>query len=302
MITGADGFIGSHCLTALQALTADVHATTVNAVDDYNHHEVQWHQVNLLDKEQLARLIKTVMPTHLLHLAWHVETGMQLNAVENLKWVSGGIDLLERFYQNGGERAVVSGSCAEYDWRNAYLSEQSTPVSPASLYGSTKHALQTMVDTYSRVNAFSYAWARIFFTFGPNEGPNRLVASVIRSLLMQKEAPCSHGNQIRDYLYVKDVANALVTLLNSSLQGPINIASGEPIKIKQLIWQVAEMIDNRHDLIRLGALPSPTDEPPVIFADVNRLKNKLGWQPEYDLETALLETISWWKTRIGLTG
>lgn len=294
LITGADGFIGSHCLMPLQALADDVHATTINNVKLYGLGDVHWHQVDLLDREQLTGLIQTVRPTHLLHLAWHVETGMQLNAVENFKWVKSGIDLLELFHHNGGQRVVVSGSCAEYDWRNAYLSEQSTPISPDSLYGSTKHALQTLFDAYSRVNALSYAWARIFFTFGPHEKSNRLVASVIRSLLQQKEAQCSHGDQIRDFLYVKDVADALVTLLDSSLEGPINIGSGEPIKIKQVVWRIADMIDNRHDLIRLGALPRSEDEPPVIIANVNRLKNELGWQPEYDLETALLETISWW--------
>lgn len=294
LITGADGFIGGHCLRRLRVLADDLHAATINEISRYGPGDVHWHQVDLLDREQLTGLFETVRPTHLLHLGWHVETGMQLNAHENFNWVKSGIDLLELFHHNGGQRVVVSGSCAEYDWRYAFLSEQLTPALPTSLYGSTKHALQTLFAAYSRVHALSYAWARIFFTFGPYEKPNRLVPSVIRSLLQRKEAQCSHGEQIRDYLYVIDVADALVTLLDSSLEGPINIGSGEPIKIKQMVWWIADIMGKKRDLIRLGAIPHAEGEPPVIIADVNRLKNELKWQPKYDLKTALAESISWW--------
>ncbi len=297
LITGADGFIGSHCIMPLLTLADEVHATTINPDVQSENSDVCWHQIDLLNRAQLSDLFKTLRPTHLLHLAWHMQTGMQLNAADNFKWVQSGIDLLDLFHQNGGQRIVVSGSCAEYDWRHPFLSEWGTPLIPAGTYGSTKHALQTLTHAYCQIHELSYAWARIFFTFGPNENHNRLVPAVICALLQQHEVSCTHGEQIRDYLYVKDVAHALVRLLGSSVEGPINIGSGEPIKIKTLTWQIADQIDDRHDLIRLGALSSPENDPPVIIADVNRLTNELKWRPEYDLKAAIAETIDWWRSR-----
>jgi nucleoside-diphosphate-sugar epimerase len=255
--------------------------------------------VNLLHSDQILSVIKEVRPTHLLHLAWHVETGMQLNAAANLKWVKAGINLLEAFHLNGGQRIVVSGSCAEYDWQHGFLSERSTPLMPASLYGSCKHALQTIFDTYCREVGLSYAWGRIFFTFGPMENPNRLVASVVRSLLAQKEARCSHGNQVRDYIYVADVADALVRLLFSPMQGPVNIASGEPVKLKWIIQRIADLIGSSQDLIKLGALPGSANEPRIIIGDVDRLRTELQWSPQYSLDTGLMETIAWWEKQSG---
>lgn len=297
LITGANGFIGRHCLARLQEQAEELHAMVWGPGPHHGSDKIHWHTVDLLNNDQVRDALKQIRPTHLLHLAWHVETGMQLNSEQNLKWLPASLNLLEAFRQNGGERIVGSGSCAEYDWRHAYLSERSTPLVPASLYGSCKHALQTILDAYCRASGMSYAWGRIFFTFGPGENPNRLVAAVIRSLLARQEARCSHGRQIRDYLYVVNVADALVRLLASPLQGPVNIASGEPEKLKQIIHRIADIIGADPELIRLGALPSPKDEPPVILADVDRLKTELQWRPEYDLDAGLVETIAWWRNR-----
>ena len=178
------------------------------------------------------------------------------------------------------------------------MSERTTDLKPDSLYASCKHALQATLAAYCKNTQMSYAWGRIFYLYGPEEKPGRLVPSVIRSLLAGKEAHCSHGNQIRDYLHVDDVADAFVQLLNSNVQGPVNIASGEPLKLKQIIHRIADLTGNRHDLVRLGALPSPKNEPPVIFADVSRLANELAWRPTYDLDTGLINTISWWKNHL----
>jgi nucleoside-diphosphate-sugar epimerase len=75
----------------------------------------------------------------------------------------------------------------------------------------------------------SSAWGRIFFLYGPHEHPDRLVASVIRSILAGQPARTSHGRQIRDYLYADDVADAFVAVLDRGAQGvsgPYDIGTG----------------------------------------------------------------------------
>jgi nucleoside-diphosphate-sugar epimerase len=228
LVTGATGFIGRHCLPLLTARGYETHAVSFRNTLKEAPNDIQWHQVDLMEASQLLKMMKTVEPTHLLHLAWYVVPGKCWNSPENLRWVQTSLDLLQAFSKHGGQRVVIAGTCAEYDWRYSYCSERITPLAPTSLYGSCKHALQIMCEAFSKEMDLSSAWGRIFFLYGPYEHPMRLVSSVICSLLRGEAARCTHGNQLRDYLYVKDVAEAFIMILDNDIQGPVNIASGHP--------------------------------------------------------------------------
>ncbi|MCJ7626689.1 MAG: NAD(P)-dependent oxidoreductase, partial [Anaerolineaceae bacterium] len=230
------------------------------------------------------------------HLAWYTEPGKYWSSPENLRWTAASISLLHTFHQQGGERFVGAGTCAEYDWRYGHCSEAVTPLEPATLYGTCKNSLQKTLASFSANTLLSSAWGRVFFLYGPHEHPARLVPSVINSLLHNEPALCSHGNQIRDFMHVSDVANAFVALLLSDATGPVNIASGKPVSIKDVIYKIAEQL-NGFDKIRLNALPA-TYEPALITADVTRLQSEIGFNPRLDLESGLRQTIDWWKNYI----
>jgi nucleoside-diphosphate-sugar epimerase len=102
---------------------------------------------------------------------------------------------------------------------------------------------------------------------------------------------------MRDFLYVKDVADAFVALLESNITGPVNIASGQPLPLKEIIYKIADKL-NRPDLVRLGALETPADDPDLLAGDTNRLFNEVGWQPKYNLDRGLEETIVWWRNHM----
>jgi nucleoside-diphosphate-sugar epimerase len=238
LLTGATGFIGRYCLPSLLASGYEVHAVS-SRVQQAPQSETHWHQADLLNSEQVLGLMVRVQPTHLLHFAWSVVPGKFYTSLENYRWVQASLNLLQAFGLQRGRRVVMVGTCAEYDWKYGYLSEQITPLSPATLYGACKHALQVMFDAFTRQTGLSGAWGRIFFLYGPYEHPARLVSSVIRSILQGEPARCSHGNQIRDYLYVQDVADAFVALLESDIMGPVNVASGCPVALKDIIHKIA---------------------------------------------------------------
>ena len=296
LLTGPTGFIGRHCLPLLSANGYEIHAVDLRLPPD-DMSDVQWHQADLLNPGQVSELMARVRPTHLLHFAWFVVPGKYCTSVENVRWVQASLDLLQAFASHGGRRVVMAGTCAEYDWRYGYCSERTTPLRPATLYGVCKHSLQMMLDAFAGQAGLSAAWGRIFFLYGPHEHPNRLVSSVIRSLLRGEPARCSDGRQIRDFLYVEDVARAFVTLLESDVSGPTNIASGCPVALKDVLYRIAEKL-NRRDLIHLDALPTPANEPRLLVADVSRLFDELGWSPEYDLDRGLERTISWWRNQL----
>jgi nucleoside-diphosphate-sugar epimerase len=293
LVTGAGGFIGRPCVNVLRARGLEVHAVSSRQIVDARD-GVTWHRADLLDPASTALLVQRVRPTDLLHLAWDVRPGAWAGAEGHLAWLRAGLLLLERFADAGGKRVVMAGSCAEYDWSSGICSESSTPLLPATLYGATKLALGTVQSAFARETGISASWARIFFTFGPGEHPNRLVASVIRSLLAGQPAECTHGRQVRDFLHVEDVADALVTLLESPVTGPVNIGSGEPLSVADLARRVGDLM-GRPDLIRLGARATSMEEPPLVVADVTRLRTEVGWRPRHTLESGLEATIRWWR-------
>jgi len=296
LITGAAGFIGRHCLPILLARGYEIHAADSRGSAE-NMPGVYWHQVDLLDSLEIRRLMGQVHPTHLLHFAWFTAPGEYWNSPENLHWVRASLDLLQSFAEYGGTRVVMAGSCAEYDWRYGYCAEQVTPLVPATLYGTCKHSLRIMLEASAAQAGLSAGWGRVFFLYGPHEHPGRLVPSVIISLLKGEPARCSHGNQIRDFLYVEDVADAFTALLESNVTGPVNIASGCPIALRDIIYKLADKI-GRRDLIQLGVLPVSVHEPHLLVADVSRLANEVGWVPRCDLNAGLESTVDWWKDHL----
>ena len=238
----------------------------------------------------------SIRPTHLLHLAWYAEPGQYWTAPENYRHVAASLDLFEAFAAAGGRRLVVAGTGAEYDWRYGYCVEDLTPLAPTSAYAASKHALHIMATTLARDACLSLAWGRVFWLYGPHEHPSRLVASVVRALLGDGEARVSEGEQRRPFLHVADVADALVALLQSNIEGAVNIASSQPTRVRDVVETIGRQL-SASDRLRIGALPGAVDEPPLVLADTRRLHREVGWSPEYDLEGGIADTIAWWRSR-----
>ncbi len=293
LVTGATGFIGRHCLPLLLKEGYEVHAAEISD-KHVTCAGVNWHQVDLLNFKNMDKLISSIKPTHLLHLAWYTEHKTYWTTLKNHDWVSASLALIKSFRNYGGKRAVVAGTCAEYDWGYGICSEDTTPLNPATLYGICKDEFRQKLEIFSKENGFSAAWARIFFAYGPAEHPSRLVSSVIASLLEERPVLCSAGDQKRDFLYVEDIASAFVSILESNFEGAINIGSGIPISVKEVINIIADKI-GRSDLIEFGKVPISPNEPPLLIADTSKIREIVRWSARYDLKQGLDKTICWWR-------
>ncbi len=295
LLTGASGFIGRHASALLAARGYEVHAVS-SRPDTNTVPGICWHHADLLGGVDTARLMAEVRPSHLLHFAWYAEPGKFWCSSENFRWLEASIALLRHFREQGGERVVMAGTCAEYDWNYGFCSEQVTPCRPVTPYGVCKNALQETLHSYCDEEGLSSAWGRIFFLYGPGEHPARLVASVVISLLKGEVARCTHGNQIRDFLHVDDVANAFIALLDSDVRGAVNIASGRPVTLREMVLAAADCLGAR-DQVNFGVLPATESEPPLLVADVRRIGTELGWRPNYDLTAGMAQTVRYWRAR-----
>jgi nucleoside-diphosphate-sugar epimerase len=194
----------------------------------------------------------------------------------------------------GCQRFVGIGTCFEYDIAYGYLSEE-TPTSPNTLYGASKLAAQLILGQLASESDMEIAWLRLFYLYGPFEKQQRLVSSVICSLLKNQTVNTTAGEQIRDYLYIEDVATAIWAVAQSKLCGPVNIGSGQPVSIKEIVSQIGAILD-RSNLISLGALPYGANESMFICANQRRLVENTSWQPRFTLASGLQMTIAWWQT------
>jgi nucleoside-diphosphate-sugar epimerase len=251
--------------------------------------EVVWHHADLLAPGAPESLVARVQPAVVLHFAWNVTPGEYWTSEQNHAWRAATAALARAHFEAGGRRFVGAGTCAEYDWSAGLCDELTTPLEPATLYGEAKlgawHDVAASAAAAPRAGATA-AWGRVFWMFGGDEHAARLVPSVARALLAGKPALCTHGEQLRDFLHVDDVAGAFVALVTSNVEGAVNIASGQPHLVRDVIYGIATRV-GRPDLVRLGA--RPTTDPPVVTATTVRLANEVGWRPTRTFEQALEE-------------
>ena len=309
LVSGAGGFIGHASIDPLLAAGFEVHAVLSpegparDPEPAADRSRVQIRRANLLDLDAIDALVEAVRPTHLLHFAWIATPGVYWQSEENFRWLAASQTLLRSFQLRGGVRAVMAGSCAEYDWsRVGVCNEATSPLAQGVVtpYAACKIALQRRLDEFAVAHGLSSAWGRIFFQYGPGEPRKRLVASVIIALLTGREALCTDGRQVRSFLHVADVGAAFAALLDSEVQGAVNIGSGEQLSIAQLLEELARQL-GRPDLLKLGALETPPAEPPLLLPDVGRLRDEVRFRPNWTLDAGLADTVRWWRDALAGT-
>lgn len=295
LVTGASGFIGRHAPALLKEKGYEIHTVSRTQLPMDG---VTWHEGNLLNRDDVTRIVADVKPTHLLHFAWIATPGVYQESPENEDWLQASMHLFEECIKAGTTRIVGAGSSFEYDWGSGLCDESATPLNPTTLYGKKKVECFRALETIGQERGVSTAWGRIFFVFGPHESEKRLASSVIKSLIEGKTAELTHGKQIRDFLYSEDVASAFVELLDSDVTGAVNIGSGKPMSIRDLVTKAAEII-GRPDLLAFDAKQAPAGEPPKIEVAIDRLKNEVRWTEPVGLDEGLKRTIEWWKQALG---
>lgn len=271
LVTGATGLIGRHLAGPLARRGYEVVTlgrTGAGLTGDL-----------LADPEDVA---ERAGASHLVHLAWHDAPAARMTAPENLDWAVASLRLLRAFAARGGKRAVMVGSCAEYDWTGAGRLSEDAPLRPATPYGAAKAGTGIAALGLAGSLGVSLVWARPFFIYGPGEPKGRLFGDILKGLSAGETVDCTDGLQRRDFLHAADVAGALAHLLASGAEGAVNIGSGEAVEVRRMIGTLARLLGREH-LIRLGARRRPADDPALVEADVTRLAST-GFRPEYDME------------------
>ena len=148
LVTGASGFLGTQVLKHLNRNGYCIHAIGRNKSPLNDNCGVHWHSIDLLDSVETRKLLRLVRAEGLIHLAWETEHSIYWNSPNNLNWVEASLSLARDFAFYGGERIVIAGTSAEYEWGSLFdLNERKSTIAPSSLYGKSKNDLNRLLKT-----------------------------------------------------------------------------------------------------------------------------------------------------------
>lgn len=278
LLTGGTGFIGRAVLERLLDDGHDVLAFYSRSDPHLRHPKLEWRRFDLLraSGEDLRETLLGEGLDTCIHTAWYTNHADYLVHEVNREWLAASLRLADAFRGTGGRRFVALGTCIEYDAAAAGegpCREYETPLGPNTLYGECKEALFHALEA----RGGDFAWARIFFVYGPGDRDGRLVPYILATLARGEEAEPKTGGLKRDYIHVDDLAAQIVRIAASEVQGAINTGTGAAVTVSSM-FETAAQLYGRPELARPNS-ETGVGQPLLIEADLDRFRRHVG-EPE----------------------
>jgi nucleoside-diphosphate-sugar epimerase len=226
-------------------------------------------------------------PEVCVHAAWITDPAVYLESAENQRYMEEGIALATGLFERGVGHIVAVGTCAEYRPSDEPLDEVRSPLKPGTPYARAKHELHRALCEQAGVAGARVAWARVFQSYGAGEPPTRLCSTLARRLAAGERVTLHTPQAVRDWIYVDDVATALLCLVAQRSDMVVNVGTGIGHTVETVALTLAEMLGQRELVV---AAVGKADAYGPLVADPSRLRS-LGWKPRVDLEAGLVRLI-----------
>ncbi len=319
LVTGGAGFIGSavvrlavargHAVVNLDALTYAGSLTNVAPVSDAPAYAFE--HADIRDRAALERVFETHSPDAVMHLAAesHVDRSIDGPAAFIETNVTGTMNLLEaarRYWDRAGRPDAFRFHHISTDEVYGSLGAEGkfteeTPYDPRSPYSASKAASDHLVRAWGETYGLPVVLTNCSNNYGPYHFPEKLVPVVILSALEGRPIPVyGAGENVRDWLFVEDHADALLRVLEKGRVGrSYNIGGENEARNIDLVRMICALLDARrpegapHDrLIRFVEDRPGHDQRYAI--DPARIRAELGWRPSVTLEEGLARTVDWY--------
>lgn len=296
LIAGGTGFLGYHLIKECQKRGIKVASLSLNVPEKINqikNVDYYIHDLNYPIEGDLFRSLKDV--SHIINSSGYIDHSQFCQRgfeIYNQHYFSV-INLIKFSKLINLKTFINFGSSDEYGLAKSPVSEtqREEPFSPYSLCKlNSTHLLRIL---YQEEN-FPSVVIRPFLVYGERQNRNRFLPQVIKSCLNDKEFKVTKGEQLRDFLYVGDFAEAVIMCLdNPNVFGEIlNIASGKPVSIKNITELVNTYIGKgRPDY---GARPYRKGENMELFADIRKSKELINWEPKTNFKKVLSKIVDWY--------
>ena len=302
LVTGAEGFIGSHLVKRLLKEGASVHAlvqkdSSLWRIEDCIDKLVVL-KTDITDPTSLQSSLPRLKPQIVFHLAALVDISRTWELIAPLVRtnIMGTIHLLSAVKESSLEAFIHTSSSEEYGDARSPI-EESRRESPISPYSFSKLAGTYFCQMAARTFDLPVTVVRLFPVYGPFQDSSMFIPSAIRDLLLKKEFKMSPGEQIREFTYVDDVVEAYLKVAHCPGDPGelLNVGSGVACKVKDVIKIIRGLVGG-NTTVKVGAIPYRKGEGSEIFCNNHRFRKLTGWSPTVALEEGLRLTVEWYKT------
>lgn len=307
LVTGAAGFIGSHLVERLLA-----RGDKVVAIDDFSSgydprikkRNIQGAlicpgfelvQLDICDRKKLAEVISDQDFDGVIHLA--ARTGVRPSLQEPQLYqevnIGGTLNLLELFKGAPPGTFIFASSSSVYGASKRLPFQEDDPADlPLSPYAATKRAGELLCRAYSHIYGLPITCLRFFTVYGPRQRPDMAIHKFTHLIFEEKEIPIyGQGDSARDYTYIDDIIDGIVSVLNKSFPFEIiNLGDSRPVQLNQLVTLLERGLGKKARTLNQSLHPA---DPPITYADIGKAQKLLGFFPKVKLEEGIDRFIPW---------
>jgi UDP-glucose 4-epimerase len=309
-VVGGAGYIGSVCA---ELLLNEGHEVTIfdnlteghrRAVDS----RASFIQGELTERAQIQAALSSTRPDGVMHFAANALVGESMRNPSKYfrNNVCNGLNLLDAMVTTGVRRIVFSSTCAIFGLPERLPIDETTPASPINPYGESKLAFEKVLRWYDHIHELKFVSLRYFNAAGAtlNFGEDHrqethLIPNVLKVALGQKpnveiygtdyETP--DGTCIRDYIHIVDLARAHILALGATNSALYNLGTGGGSSVREVISACGKITGRNIATIEKPRRPG---DPPRLIASSGKIKNELGWQPQFQSLEAIVESAWKW--------
>lgn len=295
LVTGAAGFIGSKLVAELVRQNKKVYAL-IEKGDTFSRHRLLDIDPQMEIVEDSQYMFDNVDLFPAFYRIFHLATvGVQpdFNDIDlicdvNIKL---GCQLVDFAKKNKSGLLVNFGSCFEYGDHGNVLLTEDIDCRPESLYAISKNAATNLVTAYAKIQQVRMITVRPFGVFGEGESSARLAPSIIRNCLNGEIVKTTRGEQIRDFVNVKDLVKAIIQLSESSCipYETYNICSDNPVSVRKFILEIIEVCGFDVSLIDFGSIPYRENEAMIFAGDNRKLQKVINYPFPSDHKAGILD-------------
>lgn len=309
LVTGSDGFIGSHLTEELLRIGCKVRAFA------YYNSFGSWGWLDHLAKDQLESIEVVTGDIRdrgsvtkamegidvVFHLAALIGIPYSYDSPESYVGtnISGTLNVLEEARRLGTERIIVTSTSEVYGTAQYVPIDEKHPFQGQSPYSATKIGADRMAESYFRSFDLPVTIARPFNTYGPRQSARAIIPTIISQLCNgSDEISLGSLSPTRDLVYVKDTARGFISMAENenTIGEEINIATQDEISIGDLAQKLITAIRPSATIVTDNQRLRPAkSEVERLLGCNEKIKSLTGWEPEWDLDRGLAATIEWFK-------
>jgi dTDP-glucose 4,6-dehydratase len=307
LVTGADGFIGSHLVECLVSEGYQVRAFVL--YNSFSHwgwletlpadlvKEIEIFPGDIRDQQMLDRAVEGM--DWVFHLAALISIPYSYNTPASYldTNVNGTLHVLQASLKNQIQRVFITSTSEVFGTAQYVPIDENHPLQGQSPYSASKIAADKLAESFYKSFDLPVTIVRPFNTYGPRQSARAVIPTIITQLLSgKKEISLGDLTPTRDFLYVKDTVAGFLDIARSdkTIGQEINIATQSDISIGQLAEMLIGLTGKQATVVSDTERKRPKDSEVMQLLGSNRkLKELTGWTPQYTLEQGLTETIAW---------